>query len=393
MLNDTGTFLHHPLLLKGLEEEIYTGLVNGQIVGMQQRIDKALSGFNVEPDLRNPEYFIPPFSRYEEIATNLLDMRSKLRRWLKSQGKYTLIPGASLSLGESSVFLISDDANKYYQFIRDTYGTRVVTTGTHINIGLDDSKALFRAARLLRAEACLFLAITAASPFLDGTLTGYHSTRWSIFPGTPDLVPLFESKEEYKVFVQNALAKGNMYNNRHLWVSVRPNGPDVPKHLNRVELRICDLIYDPRIILGITALAEARIQAMLADPSLDPLVESKLPFSTRSNDLLEIIMNNEEAVAKYSLDATVRHWRDGRELPIRKWLKEYISDAHKKARFLGIDHYLQPLWDVLKQGNTAMQWTKQYNRGLSIEMILKQSILAMEEAEKLYAQRVPLRKY
>ena len=36
-----------------------------------------------------------------------------------------------------------------------------------------------------------------------------------------------------------------MRNERHLWTSVRPNGPDRPHSLNRLELRICDLVTDP----------------------------------------------------------------------------------------------------------------------------------------------------
>ncbi|WP_425500602.1 glutamate-cysteine ligase family protein [Sodalinema gerasimenkoae] len=46
-------------------------------------------------------------------------------------------------------------------------------------------------ARLIRVEAPLYLALSASSPFLDGELTGYDSTRWSVFPQVPQTVPLF----------------------------------------------------------------------------------------------------------------------------------------------------------------------------------------------------------
>jgi hypothetical protein len=42
------------LMFKGLEEEVYTGLPDGHIVGVQERIDRALPGFQIEPD-----YFAP----------------------------------------------------------------------------------------------------------------------------------------------------------------------------------------------------------------------------------------------------------------------------------------------------------------------------------------------
>jgi len=384
------------LMLKGLEGEVYTGLTGGQIVGMPERIDHARPGFEAEPDCRNPEFVIPPTRSYDQIGSSLVRQLARLREWLQHQGNYTLVPGATMGMGDSNVFFISDPHNPYYQFIRDAYGTRVVTTSIHINIGLDDAETIVRAARLLRAEACLFLALTAASPFLDGSVTGRHSTRWVIFPETPVTVPLFESHREYEVFVNQAIADGRMQCNRHLWIGARPNGPDVPHHLNRVELRICDHIYDPRIILGVVALGEARIQQMVTDPSLDPLVASELPASTRADDLRQLIEQNEAAVATHSLGATVRHWKDGRAQPVREWLETYLAEALETAKPLGFGHYLQPLWQIMQSGNVAMQWLEQHERGASIAAIMGQAVIAMREAERLYAEhahcrRVPLR--
>lgn len=379
------------LLRKGLEDEVYTGLPDGRIVGIRERIDHALPGFKTEPDRRNPE-MVTPFARsYDEIGSVLAGMRAGLRGWLRRQGNYTLIPGAAMSTGDSSVFLISDPHNEYHRFIRDAYGTRVVTTSTHVSIGLDDPRDIIRAARLLRAEACLFLALTAASPFLDSAATGHHSTRWVVFPDSPATVPLFKSHRDYEMFVNGAIADGRMHCNRHLWMSARPNGPDVPSHLNRVELRICDQIPDPRIILGVVALMEARVQQMLADPSLDPLVASELPASTRADDLVQLIEQNEEAVAGRSLDATVRHWKDGRAQPVREWLKAYLAEARATAEPLGFGGYLQPLWRIVDRGNTAMQWLDQHKRGASIAAIMEQAVIAMREAELVYAKNAPCR--
>lgn len=57
---------------------------------------------------------------------------------------------------------------------------------------------------------------------------------------------------------------------------------------------------------------------MVTDPSLDPLVASELPASTRNDDLRQLIEQNEAAVATRSLSATVRHWQDGRTQPVRE---------------------------------------------------------------------------
>jgi len=372
-------------LLKGIEEEVYTGTELGRIVGVTDQIDQALPGFQTEPDRRNPEFSLPPLRDYEEIGSRLVRTRSQFRQQLEDLGNYTLVPGATMCLGDSTVFHISDPDNAYYRYIRDEYGTRVVTASTHISIGLEDVETIVRAARLLRAEACLFLALTAASPFLDGAATGQHSTRWSIFPQTPVEAPLFESPAAYETFVDQALADGRMRNNRHLWVSVRPNGPITPYHLNRVELRVCDHIYDPRIILAITALAESRIRQMVADPTLDPLHQSELSVEA----LRQLILENETAVARQSIDATVRHWRDGRPLPVRQWLESYYEQALSAARVYGIDRFLQPLRQVIDEGNVAMNWLKLFKEGATIPAIMERSVTDMYDTELLYLEDAP----
>ena len=55
---------------------------------------------------------------------------------------------------------------------------------------------------------------------------------------------LFANHGHYVGWVEEQLETGNMTNERHFWTSVRPNGPKRPYQLNRLELRICDLITD-----------------------------------------------------------------------------------------------------------------------------------------------------
>lgn len=376
------------LLTKGLEEEVYTGTDDGVIVGMSHKAKAELEGFATEPDCRNTEFVTEPFRDYDELSCTLMAQRRRLREWLKTQGPYTLIPGATLSTGDSGVFLISDESNAYYRYIRDTYGTRVVTASAHISIGIDDAETIVRASRLLRMEASLFLALTASSPFLDGKATGYHSTRWKQFPHTPSYVPLFESPAHYQRFIHDSIAAGTMQNTRHLWVSARPNGLGVPEDINRVELRVCDQLSDPRQLTAVTALLEARIWQLLEDPSLDPLQQTELPPSTRMADLMAINDENNTAVTARSLDAVVRHWRDGKKLSVRDWVEHYLADASHTARQRGFAPCLGPVRDILTHGNTAQRWLKRHRQGVSVRDVIRRAIVEMAEAEVEHTARV-----
>jgi predicted glutamate--cysteine ligase len=366
------------LLSKGFEVEIYTGTPQGDIIGFSDQIVTDLDGFVREPDSRNVEYTTAPFTDYDRLLCALVLPRVKLRKYLQKLGDYTLIPGSTLSLGGSDHFERSDPNNPYHDFIQNTYGTDVVTASIHINIGISDPELLILACRLIRLEAPLYLALSAASPFLNGQATGYHSTRWNMFPKTPEYVPLFTDHHHFIDWTNEQLALGTMQNVRHLWSSVRPNGDRRPYNINRLELRICDLVTDPVALLAITALLEARLMQLMNDHSLDPLVSSKLS----PTELVKITDFNEMAAAKNSLDAQLYHWYDGREITARDWIQEIYDQVWLTAKKRGFSCFLSPVQKILREGNTAISWLQAHNIGLSTKEVMIQAIKGLAEQEQ-----------
>lgn len=369
------------LLSKGFEIEMYTGTPSGEIIGLSDQIVASVDGFVREPDSRNVEYVTSHSQEYEKQLCELVRPRLRLRQFLKQLGDYTLIPGSTLSLGRSDRFYRSDPNNAYHEYIEKTYGTKVVTASVHINIGISDPELLMRACRLIRVEAPLYLALSASSPFLAGEVTGYHSTRWGVFPQTPAYVPLFESHADHIRWVEEQLAAGTMQNVRHLWVSVRPNGDRRPDDLNRLELRICDLVTDPIALLAIAALLEARLLQLINDPKLDPLQISNLPATTRAQDLIAITAANETAAARHSLDAQLTHWQDGRKILARDWIGEIYQEVWAIAKQNNFNCFLSPLLKILRDGNTAQQWLALNACGFEPEQIITQAARTMQERE------------
>ena len=365
------------LLSKGFEIEVYKGTPQGEIVGLSDRIVADLDGFIIEPDSRNVEYTTAPFTSYERLLCALVGPRRQLRAYLQRIGDYTLIPGSTLSLGGTDKFYRSDPENPYHTYIEQTYGTKVVTASVHINIGISDPELLMRACRLVRVEAPLYLALSAASPFLNGVPTGYHSTRWGLFPKTPAHVPLFESHAHHIKWVNEQLEQKKMQNVRHLWSSVRPNGDRRPYNLNRLELRICDLIIDPIALLAVTSLIEARLWQLIADPSLDPLGMSSLS----AQELVHLADENEMLVAKSSLDATLRHWQDGRSITAHDWIEELYGEVYGFAKQRGFACFLSPVKKILREGNTAQQWLRMFDREPDAQAIVIQAIDRVEQQE------------
>ncbi len=366
-----------PLLTKGFEVEMYTGRPDGQVVGCAAEAAATLADFVTEPDNRNLEYTTPPEASYRRQLELLLEPRRRLRAWLAPRG-LTLLPGSTLSLGDSHRFERSAPENPYHDTIEAAYGTRVVTASVHINLGMEAMEPLFAGLRLLRCEAALLLALSASSPFLDGESCGVHSQRWLQFPLTPPQVPLFSSHQHYIAWMEEQLAAGAMFNVRHLWTSVRPNGDDRPHDLNRLELRICDLIADPMELLAVTAFAELRLQQILREPERhDPLRCSRLGPA----ELAALADANDRAAAHSSLESTLCHWRDGRPLEARRWLEQELEALAPLAAELGLAAALQPLETLLARGNQAMQWLSLHRRGESIAAIVASAAAELAERE------------
>jgi predicted glutamate--cysteine ligase len=372
-----------PLLTKGFEVEMFTGRRDGTVEGCAAEAACALEGFVTEPDNRNLEYTTPPDADYHRQLGYLLAPRQQLRSWLAPRD-LTLLPGSTLSLGDSSRFVRSDPDNPYHSSIEQLYGTRVVTASVHINLGMEAMDPLFAGLRLLRCEGALLLALSASSPFLDGQATGAQSQRWLQFPLTPPQVPLFLDHSHYVIWMREQLAKGSMLNVRHLWTSVRPNGDRRPESLNRLEIRICDLISDPRLLLAVTAWAELRLlQLMGAPQSHDPLMASTLS----PTELASLADQNDRAAAQSGLDATLCHWRTGEPIKAREWLHQELTAMAPIAQTLALRATLEPLNAVLNMGSESIRWLERYRAGEPIDRILATEAMAMEARDaSLWAQ-------
>jgi predicted glutamate--cysteine ligase len=368
------------VLSKGFEVEIYTGTPAGKVVPLSHKIVANLDGFVKEPDGRNVEYTTPPLYLYDQLLCELVRPRLRLREYLQQLGDYTLIPGSTLPLEGADQFHRSDPQNPYHTYIEQTYGTKVVTASIHINVGIAEPEDLMRACRLVRLEAALYLAMSAASPFFNGEVTGSHSIRWGMFPRTPQQVPLFVSHAHFIEWTEAQLKLGTMQNVRHLWSSVRPNGDCRPYNLNRLELRICDLVTDPIALLAITALLEARLLQLLEQPDLDPLTRSTLP--AQGIDLAALADANEAAAAVGSLDATLTHWQDGRQILARDWITEIYQEVWPMAKQQGFSCFLSPLMKLLNQGNQAQRWLQQVEQGQTLPEIIQTGIAEMDQQEQ-----------
>ena len=111
--------------------------------------------------------------------------------------------------------------------------------------------------------------------------------------------------------------------------------------------------------------------------ALDPMYSSTFSM----DELSEISDQNEINAAKDSLNSELIHWQDGKKVICREWIQNLLSDLSSTAENFGMKHLLNPIYKVLEEGNQSMKWINQYEKGLSIEQIMKISIEDMIKSE------------
>lgn len=359
-------------LTKGIEVELYSCDANGNVVPISRELQSKLSFISLEPDQRNFEYITEPTISYDRLYRDLIIPRMAIREALKNEWGLNLIPGSCIPLKFKKDFIPSRENDPYHRYIYDTYKTDVITTSLHIHFGIEDVKQLFKVLSFLRLDASLFLALSASSPFHDGNFTGYSSYRWNIFPGTPKLIPFFNDHEEYINWTHEKIQNKEMYNVRHLWTSVRPNGSDRPYKIDRVEIRICDFVSNINISLGIVAFMETLIQEYLRTDNKNLVLDAHT---------IERINAQEKLVARYGIEAEIYDWRSDSIVKV----KDLILSLHNKNRHiaisLGSSIYYDEIPQIINNGNESSQFTHYFLKTGSIESTMHHFISLFEESD------------
>ena len=100
------------------------------------------------------------------------------------------------------------------------------------------------------------------------------------------------------------------------------------------------------------------------------------------DELQEICDQNEINAAKDSLNSELIHWKDGKKVVCREWIQNLLTDLSSIAENFGMKPLLHPIYKVLEEGNQSMKWINQYEKGFSIEQIMKISIEDMIKSEE-----------
>ncbi|HEY2317228.1 MAG TPA: YbdK family carboxylate-amine ligase [Solirubrobacteraceae bacterium] len=213
---------------------------------------------------------------------------------------FALAPAQEIELGATGTHPWSDYRQQHiidtehYRRVED--GLKYVawrnnTFSLHVHVGVRGADRAVRVCDRLRPVLPVLLAISANSPFLDGSDSGLHSARTQIFTksfprcGVPDVFGDWTTFEDYIAFL---IKTRSIVEYTQVWWSIRP-------HLSfgTVEVRICDAQATAAESDGLAAL----IVACVAQAARD--VDEGVPFPDLPNRLIE---ENVWRALRYGLD-------------------------------------------------------------------------------------------
>jgi carboxylate-amine ligase len=245
--------------------------------------------------------------KVDDFATALADQRDNRARLFKIAADQGLLLGATGTHPWSPWQEQQIIDTEHYQRLREELGYvayRNNTFSVHVHVGVRGADRAIAVSDRLRAVLPELLAISANSPFLDGSDTLLHSARSQIFTksfprcGIPDA---FGDWASYAAYVDFLTRTKSIVEHTQLWWSVRPHHA-----YGTVEVRICDAQSTAEESSALAGLAAACVAQAALDHDDGVLPEPP------SNRLIE---ENFWRAIRYGLDGKMIDLERGEEFP------------------------------------------------------------------------------
>ncbi len=217
------------------------------------------------------------------------------------------------------------DYPRYAELIERTqhWGRQMLIWGVHVHVGITSVHKVLPILNSLIRNAPHLQALSASSPYWEGTDTGYASNRALLFQQLPTAgLPFqFGSWGEFEAFVDDQLFTGVIDTVAEVRWDIRPS-----PRLGTLEVRVCDGVPTVRELGALVAL----IHCLVVD--LDARLDD-------GEDLPTLppwhVQENKWRAARYGLDAEIILDARGREALVTDDLDEVLNRLEPVAALLG----------------------------------------------------------
>jgi carboxylate-amine ligase len=217
---------------------------------------------------------------------------------------------------------------------------REPTLALHVHVGIPDAEDATRVLNRLRETVPLLLALSANSPFCQGSDTGFESARTVIFGGFPrtGAPRAFTAYAEYVDAIDVLIGSGAIPAATFLWWDVR-----LQPQLGTVEVRVMDAQSSVLDSAPLVALVQSLARLELEEGATVPWTAA------------EVLSENRFLAARDGSLAMLVDPVTGTRVPVRELVAQLLHDCRPHAAALGCAADLEGLGRLMLANGAARQ--------------------------------------
>lgn len=306
------------------------------------------------------EFASPAFTDSREALESLLGFRRRLGRWAASAGLVAAGSGTPFRTGPHSAVTTGE---RYARIAADVAGITAEhqINGLHVHVGIPDREAGVRASNALRPWLPVLLAMSANSPFWQGSNTGFeswraiHSRRWTTY-GIP---PRFRDATDYDTALRALAGIGATTDPGTINWNVR-----LSDAYPTVEVRVFDAQLDPWSTLALAIITRALVE------------RAEEPPPPRCFDVTDAALWH---AARHGVTTTLVHPLDGRVARARDVLQALRDQLALDSMTSWEQQCVDDLFGRLNRGETgaALQRQASLDRATGLAELYRRQLSAL----------------
>ncbi|WP_103172753.1 carboxylate-amine ligase [Paracoccus sp. SY] len=235
------------------------------------------------------------------------------------------------------------DKDRYHQLSRDmgAVSRRMLICGMHVHVGIESPAQRIDLMNQMTYFLPHLLALSASSPFWQGSDTGLASYRTTVFGGMPrtGFPPQFGGWDEFERSVQVLVGLGVLEDSSKIWWDLRPSS-----RFPTLETRICDA--SPRLedTITLAALNQATLRMLWRLSRQNQRWRQYDPF---------LIEENRWRATRYGMAEGLIDFGAGRIIPFAEGLEEWLALIAQDADALGSQPQVARAREMAASGGSA----------------------------------------
>ncbi|MEV7454245.1 carboxylate-amine ligase, partial [Streptomyces nigra] len=243
----------------GVEEEFHVLEVeSGLLVPRADAVLRRLPGetFTTELQPCTVEANSAVHTSLQDLYADLTGMRRELDAAASSLGLAVVASGTAPLAPAASANPTAEDRYRHMAEEYRRVADEQLICGAQVHVDVPDRDTAVRVMCEVSPWLPALLALSASSPFWQGTDTGYASWRTLLWQRWPTAGPpgCYESAAEYDAAIEDFVRAGIISDTGMVYYDVRPSD-----HLRTLELRICDACPRAETVVLIAGLFRALV--------------------------------------------------------------------------------------------------------------------------------------